>query len=213
MEVTRTSSKKSESAFRAACSSFTPGCVVLFSGLTSLEFKIQATLNSRWTRSAIVVPGPDGNPVLLQSTSRPIAPDLKSGKLSTGAQLVAIPDVLANFDGYVGFRSIAPILPAQVGALAEFAREKVGTPFNFSPYYALRAARRRNGDGDGTKYYCTELVAAALQHAGILNAPPAGRCASNHVPGDFASDTEDLSLANGHTLIDGDTIRCRHSAI
>jgi hypothetical protein len=40
---------------------------------------------------------------------------------------------------------------------------------------ALRAARRRNREGDGTKYYCTELVAATLQHVGVLARPPIAR--------------------------------------
>jgi hypothetical protein len=86
---------------------FEPGCVALFSGVTSLEYRIQATLGNRWTRCVIVVPAFDGNPVLLQSTSRPIAADLMTGQLRTGAQPVVIRDVLTGFEGQIGFRPVA----------------------------------------------------------------------------------------------------------
>jgi len=188
---------------------FEPGCVVLFSGVTSLEYRIQETLRNCWTRCAIIVPGPDGNPVLLQSTSRPIAADLRTGQLLTGVQMVAVRDVLTRFDGQIGFRQVAPALSsAQNNALAEFALTNIGLPFNYSPYYALRAARRRNRDGDGTRYYCTELVAATLQHVGVLAEPPSGRSASNHVPGDFSAATEDLSLKDGYKLLPQETVHC-----
>src|SRR5882757_7880916 len=99
-----------------------------------------------------------------RSPSRPISKDLIDGQLRTGVQIVGIDDVLANFDGYVSMRSIRPELsPATDAALATFAMAKHGMPFNMSRFYALRAGRRRNRDGDGTMYYCTELVAAALQ--------------------------------------------------
>lgn len=186
-----------------------PGCVVLFSGLTDLEYRIQATLRNRWTRCAIIVPGLDGSPVLLQSTSRPIAGDVITGELLTGVQMVSIREVLTRFEGEIGFRPVAPPLSsAQNCVLAEFARKKLGLPFNYSPYYALRAARRRNRDGDGTKYYCTELVAATLQHVGVLAEPPSGRSASNHVPGDFAAPSEDLSLNGGYMLLPQATVHC-----
>src|SRR6266478_5488770 len=69
----------------------------------------------------------------------------------------------------VSKRAIRPELAqATDAALAAFATAKHGIPFNMSSFYALRAARRRNRDGDGTKYYCTELVAAALQHMSVL---------------------------------------------
>jgi len=89
---------------------FEPGCVVLFSGVTSLEYRIQETLRNCWTRCAIIVPGRDGNPVFLQSTSRPIAADLRTGQLLTGVQMVAVRDVLTRFDGQIGFRQVAPAL-------------------------------------------------------------------------------------------------------
>jgi hypothetical protein len=123
--------------------------------------------------------------------------------------MVAICDVLSRFEGEIGFRPVAPPLSAaQNRALAEFALKNVGLPFNYSPFYALRAARRRNREGDGTRYYCTELVAASLQHVGVLAGPPSGRSASNHVPGDFAASSQDLSLNGDYRLLGQETVCC-----
>jgi hypothetical protein len=47
-------------------------------------------------------------------------------------------------------------------------------------------------------YYCTELVAAALQHVSVLAGPPMGRSASNYVPGDFAESSQDLCVAGDY---------------
>lgn len=179
--------------------SLRPGCILLFSGLTELERRIQQTLDNFWTRCALVVSGPWGTPVLLQATSRPISHDLIEDQLRIGVQIVGIDDVLAHFDGYVAIRSIQPELShAKDAELAAFALAKHGMPFNLSPYYALRAARRRNQDGDGTMYYCTELVAAALQHVRVLAGPPLGRSASNYVPGDFAESSQDLCFTGDY---------------
>jgi hypothetical protein len=185
-----------------------PGCVLLFSGLTDLERRIQETLDSFWTRCALVVRAPSGTTVLLQATSRPISRDLIDGQLRTGVQIVGIDDVLANFDGYISMRPIRPDLsPATDSALAAFALAKHGMPFNLSAFYALRAARRRNRDGDGTKYYCTELVAAALQHVSVLARPPIGRSASNYVPGDFAESSQDVCFSGDYRFDGQQTLK------
>jgi hypothetical protein len=185
-----------------------PGCILLFSGLTELEERIQHTLDNMWTRCALVVSAKSGTLVVLQSTSRPISNDLVVGQFLTGVQIVGINEVLARFEGYIGLRSIGPKLSLHNDArLANFAMENHGLPFNLSPYYALRAARRRNKDGNGESYYCTELVAAALQHIGVLATPPAGRSASNYVPGDFAELSQDLCLTGDHGFARQQTFR------
>jgi hypothetical protein len=185
-----------------SASSLKPGCVLLFSGLTELERRIQETLDSFWTRCALVVRGPRGTPVLLQATSRPISKDLIDGQLRTGVQIVGIDDVLEHFNGYISMRALRPeLVRATDAALAAFATAKHGIPFNMSPFYALRAARRRNQAGDDKMYYCTELVAAALQHVAVLATPPLGRSASNYVPGDFAESSEDLCLTSDYVFV------------
>ena len=81
------------------------GSVLLFSGLTELEDRIQKTLQSFWTRSAVIVPGPDNSPVVLQGTSRPIASDLIDGDTRSGVQIVAVRDMFTSFAGSIAFRA------------------------------------------------------------------------------------------------------------
>jgi hypothetical protein len=201
MNLARRSKPDAPTLSEAPLSSFPiePGCIVLFSGLTDLEGKIQHALGNIWTRCALVVRAPWGMLVLLQATSRPISNDLVLGQTLTGVQIIAIDEVLSRFEGFIGLRSIRPKLSQSNDArLTAFALATHGIPFNTSPYYALRAARRRNQAGNGETYYCTELVAAAFQHIGVLAMPPLGRSASNYVPGDFAEASQDLSLTGEH---------------
>jgi hypothetical protein len=51
------------------------------------------------------------------------------------------------------------------------------------------------------------LVAAALQHIGVLAMPPMGRSASNYVPGDFAEASEDLGLTGEYRFLGQQTFR------
>jgi hypothetical protein len=128
-------------------------------------------------------------------------------------QIVGIDDVLAHFDGHISMRTIRPELPQSTdAALTTFAMAKHGMPFNMSPFYALRAARRRNQAGDGKMYYCTELVVAALQHVGVLAEPPSGRSASNYVPGDFAESSQDLCLSGDHGFLGQQVLKLPISA-
>jgi hypothetical protein len=130
------------------------------------------------------------------STLLPVSEDLIAGDLRTGVQLVDTKVMLKRFDGIIACRPLDPPLTQSAdAALTAFARQTHGLPFNRSPYYAMRAKRRRNQQCDGGCYYCTELVAAALQSAGVLESPPRGRSASNYLPGDFAEPTEQLCLA------------------
>jgi hypothetical protein len=192
-----------------ATSALEIGGVLLFSGLTELEDRIRRTLHSSWTRSAVIVPGPDGTPAVLQGTSRPIASDVVDHTTRSGVQIVAVRDVFTSFAGSIAFRAIRPVISPQLReSLARFAMATRGVPFNTSPYYSLRAAHRRNREGNGRQYFCTELVAAALQEIGVLTRPLVGRSASNYVPGDFAQESEDVCLSEGYKLGSQVVVRC-----
>ena len=174
-----------------------PGDVLLLSGRGDLEERLQALMKSPWNQTAIAVPrkGLPNETALLLCTSRPVAPDLESGQRATGVQMVTLAEQLRSHRGIVAVRRIAPSLDGiQMNLLVEFAARTHGRPFNTSPYYSARALRRRNQPGTGTDFFCTELVAAAYMHAGVLQLPPEGRSASNYAPRDFAPETESLCL-------------------
>jgi hypothetical protein len=110
-------------------------------------------------------------------------------------RIVSIHEKLRTFSGSVALRAIIPSLANfQLTLLTAFAKQTWGLPFNFSPFYAARALHRRNKEGKGLSFCCTELVAQAYQRISVLRAPPDGRSASNYVPRDFADGSEDLDL-------------------
>jgi len=177
-----------------------PGDLLLLSGRGPLEERLQRHMQSPWNQTAIVIAWHDGL-ALLESTSRPVCPDMKSGLLRTGVQVVAAGEKLRRYNGTIAHRSINPALcEAQLQLLSEFALCVWGLPFNTSPYYAARALHRRNQPGTGRTFFCTELVASAYQHIGVLLRQPEGRSESNYAPPDFAGETECLCPTAGYAF-------------
>jgi len=130
MNLARTSKPDPPTLSEAPLRSFPieAGCIVLFSGLTDLEGKIQHALDNIWTRCALVVRVPWGTPVLLQATSRPISNDLVVGQTLTGVQIIAIDEVLSRFEGFIGLRSLRPKLSQNNDArLTAFAMASQGS--------------------------------------------------------------------------------------
>jgi hypothetical protein len=171
-----------------------PGDVLLLSGRGVLEERLQRHLCSPWNQSAIVVAW-KGTLAMLESTSRPVCPDLQTRCFRTGVQIVSVEEKLKHYRGTIALRCLAPrMCTRQLQHLANFASDLYGRPFNTSPYYSARALHRRNHPGSHRSFFCTELVAYAYQCTGVLELPPAGRSESNYAPPDFAEDTQSLCL-------------------
>lgn len=179
-----------------------PGDLILLSGVSSLELRLQACMASIWNQTSLVVRWPtDGGVALLEATKRPVCADLVSGHFMIGVQVVSLKEKLAAYQGIVTSRPIEPPLDDKaVLALSRFAESVWGAPFNDSPFYAVRAIRRRNSAGSQKSFFCTELVAAAYQEIGVLERPPRGRAASNYIPRDFADKSEFLCLTSRHAF-------------
>jgi hypothetical protein len=79
-------------------------------------------------------------------------------------------------------------------ALLAFVEEVHGQPFNDSKWVAVRAFRRRNRPGNGSSFFCSELVAEAYQRLGLLLKPPSGMSSNNYIPADFCSTYEKTLL-------------------
>lgn len=172
------------------------GDVLLFSGSTSLRTRLQRHMESRWDQTAIVIPWHSLDEVaLLEATSRPTCEDIHTHQVLAGVRIVSIHEKLRTFSGSVARRALIPSLTtSQITLLTAFAKQTWGLPFNLSPFYAARALHRRNKEGVGLSFCCTELVAQAYQRISVLRSPPDGRSASNYVPRDFAGESENLDL-------------------
>jgi hypothetical protein len=102
---------------------------------------------------------------------------------------------LASFPGLVACRRLEPRLPEEMATkLLEFAERSHGQPFNDNKWIAFRASRRRNAPRAYAGFFCSELVAEAYQHVGLIPAPPQGRTSNNYVPTDFSKMYSDRML-------------------
>jgi hypothetical protein len=119
-----------------------PGDVVLFSGLTPIHRLVQKLSKSSWTQVGIIIfLSPSSQPMLFESTSIPLAPDIKTGRLKTGVRTAALGTKLDAFQGTAAVRNIRPRLEAaSVARLMEFRRSVEGRPFNFSLSYSRDAS-------------------------------------------------------------------------
>lgn len=71
-----------------------------------------------------------------------------------------------------------PCSPAQAQAAIDFAREQLGKPYDYGGVISWSWGA---GWQDSRRWFCSELTAAALAHAGIIAAPKAHRIS----PGDL----------------------------
>jgi len=69
--------------------------------------------------------------------------------------------------------------------LASFVSEHAGKTYEDSLMPLVKAKFKTNKDEDFSKFFCSELVAAAFKHLGLLSK---SMNASNFTPKDFASE-------------------------
>jgi hypothetical protein len=177
--------------------SIRPGDIILSSSLNTELRRIQDRCGSPWSHVSLVIgwPNESGSLALLESTKRPVSPDLKSGQFVIGVQIVSLNEKLAAFPGRIVHRRLVPPLSEpESHCLRRFAEKMWAQPFNNSPYYAARARRRRNSSPSSLGLLCAELVASAYHDLGVLIPPPDGRSANNYSPSDFAQESESLNL-------------------
>lgn len=177
------------------------GDLTLFAGTHPHHARQRLVTGSRWSHVGIVVQNDasSGETCLLESTMIPTCPDIRTGELEHGVQLSPLFKRLDSFQGDVAIRKMNPELSQQkIQLLAGFIEQTHGLPFNLNKWVGVRSRHRRNRMSTGTSFFCSELVAAALQYIGVISLPPLGRFASNFIPSDFASDNAlaDLPLVD-----------------
>lgn len=168
------------------------GDLILMASLHRQHLIQQSYTGCRWAHVGIVFRDPlpcgEAHMGLFESTRIATCPDLRTGAMYEGVQLTALDRRIASFDGEIAIRQLRPPLSAAASdLLAAFVNLSHGLPFNANKWTAARSILRKNKAPLGLRFFCSELVAAALQHAGVLQAPPGGRFASNYIPADFAS--------------------------
>ena len=173
-----------------------PGDVLLYSGTHRLHVRQEEITGCRWAQVALIV-AIRSHPNLLVFEATTLSPcaDVLTGQLHRGVQLSTLSERMARFTGQMAVRRWMPPLQedALVG-LREFVEEVHGRPFDENPRTACRAIRRRNRTSATDRFFCSHLVAEALQRMRLLAAPPGGRPSSNYIPADFSTEYPGASL-------------------
>ena len=165
-----------------------PGDLILFSGDHPVHVRQEMVTGCRWAQVAMVVGRPDHRgPVVFESTTLSPCRDIFTGHQHRGVQLAGWSERVSTFTGWIALRRWAAALDdATLSRLNAFVDEVHGRPFDENPRNAGRAFRRRNRYPTNESFFCSQLVAEALQRMGLIQSPPEGPSSNNYIPADFS---------------------------
>ena len=160
------------------------GDVILFSGRGFFSSFIRCgSLGKNWSHVGVVVVETDASgtrtPFLIDSNTPVGLHDFASGRDDkSGPQMVNLAQRIIQYDGYfVAARYLDPSVESEElreawrASLVSYVKSlPVSAKYDTNPADFWGASMRANVDGT-PNYYCTEFAAAALQHAGIIEAP------------------------------------------
>ena len=174
------------------------GDLVLFSGKGGLSTGIKWFTESQWSHLGMVVRPPDFDVVLMWEAS-PITDirDIETGKVHKGVRLVALSERLQSYEGEISIRRlIVKRAPAMLKELSRLRWELKGRPFETDLIELLKSAWEGpfgQNETDLSSLFCSELVAEAYQHMGLLSRR---KPSNEYTPRDF-SEEGNLKLKKG----------------
>jgi len=167
------------------------GDVWLFRGRSVADRAIQTVTNSPVNHVGMVVAIDDLPPLLWHAELGRSLPDVWTGERHRGVQLHRLGEAVTTWNERYRQRAWMRPLEGQLerhheDRLMEVVERFDGRPFPTSPGLARQwvTGRVRRRDASLETVYCAELVAATLQHMGLL---PERRPASWYDPGRFWS--------------------------
>ena len=181
------------------------GDVVLFGGQSSGCMRIKSWTGSRWSHAALIYRTHGvKQPLLLESTSTSLVPDLITGKIQTGVTLVELEAWLRNYaTGEIAIRRLkVDRTPKIRQRLRVFFEKMHGRAYETSSWQMFQAVYDgpfgASSGEDLSSLFCSELLAACYQRMGLLPFDPPS---NEYVPADFSSDArKPLPLLEGATL-------------
>lgn len=174
------------------------GDLVLFSGKGGLSTGIKWFTASRWSHLGMVVRPLDFDVVLLWEAS-PITDikDIETGRTHKGVRLVALSERIQSYEGEVSIRLLAvERKPEMLEALDKLRAELKKRPFETDVIELLKSAWEGpfgKNQSDLSSLFCSELVAEAYQHMGLLSRR---KPSNEYTPRDF-SEEGNLKLRKG----------------
>jgi hypothetical protein len=165
------------------------GDVLLYCDQHPLHLTQQRRTGCRWGQVGLVLRSVEDDPLRVFESTR-VSPcrDVWLDIPVQGVQIADLRTRLRLYGGEVAVRRLSPRLgKAQIQLLHAFVDAVHGRAFNMNKRDSVRAAHRCNAPGDGSAFFCSELVAEAYQRIGLLPAPPVGLSSNNYIPADFSS--------------------------
>ena len=182
------------------------GDIVLFSGkgLISMGLKIGALCI--WSHVAMVVRVREPDVALLyQSTPVCKAKDFMDGVLKNGVQINVMSEAVKTYNGKVAIRHLSVArTPEMLSGLSRFRQEVKNRPYEARIIDMVKAVwdgPLGHVDEDLSSLFCSELVAEAYQHMGLLPSNESGgKESSEYTPKNFSEEGDHLDLPLGASL-------------
>ncbi len=165
------------------------GDIVLFSGKAGISRLIKWYTVSPWSHVGMVIKEPSYDSVLIwESLSKSSLPDVQSGLIQPGVQLLALSERIKHYKGQVALRQIAPELSqVQQDKLKQLRQELSGRPYEQSTLALIQAGSNRlfgKNEENLESLFCSELIAEAYQCIDFL---PESLASNKYSPKDFSS--------------------------
>lgn len=164
--------------------------IVLFAGRDPVSHLIRTLTRSRWSHVGLLLLDEKSTLWCFEATGS--ATEILQSHQLPCVKLTKWSEVLAEYPGRVAVRLVQehPLRDVSV-----FVDAKIGVLYEQHLGSLVRALARANVEDGSDPFFCSELVAATLQHAGCLAYAP--MLADNYLPRDFAPETEKLYLEPG----------------
>lgn len=177
------------------------GDLLFFSGHSVLGNLIKLFTRSKWSHIALVVRSENNDLFCYEADVDSLSDFLK--KQGTGVRMIPLTEKINQYPGEVALRilnvSQEQELKTMQQQLIEFTKIVKNLPYEKSLIEFIRAAYDgpfgENVNEDLSSIFCSELVAAAYQHMGLLLPHPPGLSSNEYTPADFARTT--LKLLKG----------------
>ncbi len=149
------------------------GDIVLFSGKGPISQGIKRFTFSKWSHVGMVIKSHEFDSILLwESTTLTDIPDLESGNLLKGVQIVPLSQRIALYNGGISIRKLTiGRTKKRIASLVKLRKELRGKKYEKSNLELIRSAYDGpfgHNTEDLSSLFCSELVAEAYQAMGLL---------------------------------------------
>jgi len=151
------------------------GDIILFSGKGGISDCIKLFSGSKWSHIGLVVKSVELDFIMLwESTTLCNLQDVEDGVCKNGVQTVALSDRINTYDGDIAVRKFLGCkTPAMLAALKQFREESKNKPYEQNKVELIQSLLDghlfKENTEDLSSFFCSELVAEALQRMGILS--------------------------------------------